>query len=60
MQGKQVEIFKNGISLGIFKSVRELEMKSLELFGTKLFHSVVSLVCNGKQLEYKGFTFEYI
>ena len=60
IMGKQVEVFKDGISFGLFKSVRELEKKSLKLFGTILFHGAISLVCNGKQVEYKGFTVKYI
>ena len=59
IQGKSVEIFKNGISLGVFKSVRELEKQSLELFGTILFHNAISLVCNNKKTKYKDFTFKY-
>lgn len=58
-QGKLVEIFKDGISLGIFKSTRELEKQSEELFGMKLFHNVISLVCNGVKLQYKGYIFKY-
>ena len=55
---KKVEIFKNGISLGVFDSCCELERKSLELFGVKLTNSRISLSArNGK--EYKGFTLLY-
>lgn len=58
--GKPVEIFKDGISLGIFPSCSELERKSLELFGIKLDHSNISLVCNGKRKSHKGYTFKYV
>lgn len=59
---KQVEIFKNGQSLGIFESITELEEKSIELFGVKLLVSAISAVCNGKYVkpQYKGFTFKFL
>jgi hypothetical protein len=58
--GKKVEIFKEGKSLGIFQSNSELERKSLLLFGTKLSNDNVSRVCNGVKNSYKGYTFSYI
>ena len=58
--GKQIEIFKKGISLGIFPSCCELERQSEILFGVKLTSSTLSLVCNGKIKSHKGFTFMYI
>lgn len=58
--GKEVEIFKDNISLGIFESCMELERQSEENFGVKLGFSAVASVCRGKKKEYKGFTFGYI
>ena len=58
-RAKQIEIFKNGISLGIFESAKDLERQSLELFGTKLSNGNISVVCNGKRDNYKGYTFAY-
>ena len=60
LNGKPVEILKNGMSLGIFNSTNELEKQSVELFGIKLFHSAINKVCNGKQKKHKGFTFKYV
>ncbi|WP_283695663.1 hypothetical protein [Clostridium perfringens] len=57
---KKIEIFKNNKSLGIFKSCVELERKSEELFGVKLRQSAISLVCNNKQKNHKGFIFKYV
>lgn len=57
---KPIEIFKNGESLGIFPSCAELERQSEELFGVKLSHSKISLVCNNKKPQYKGFTFKLV
>lgn len=57
---KQTEIFKNKQSLGIFPSCAELERQSAKLFGVNLNHSKISMVCNGKKPQYKGFTFKYV
>ena len=59
-KGKPMEIFKNGISLGIFESCYELERQSEELFGVRLLQRSIYLVCRGKQKIYRGFTFKYI
>lgn len=57
---KQVEIFKDGVSLGIFKSGCELERQSEGKFGTKLFQANISSVCRGESKCYKGFVFKYL
>lgn len=56
---KSVEIFKDEISLGVFKSGKEIERQSENLFGVKLFAPVISEVCNNKKPQYKGFTFKF-
>lgn len=56
---KSIEIFKNNESLGIFKSARELERESENLFGIKLSNKHISSVCKGKRKQHKGFTFKY-
>jgi len=58
--GKKVEIFKDGISLGVFKSIIELERRSLEIFGVKLFNANIGKVCQGISGHHHGFTFKYI
>jgi hypothetical protein len=57
---KPVEIFKDGISLGIFESGTELGRRSENLFGVKLNQVSISACCIGKQKTHKGFTFIYI
>lgn len=57
---KQVEMFKDGQSLGIFESGHELSRQSENLFCVKLDRSAISQVCLGKKPQYKGFTFKYI
>ena len=60
LTGKKIEVFKDGKSLGIFNSGRELDRKSEEIFGVKLKYASISLVCLNKQKSYKGFIFKYI
>lgn len=58
-RNKKVDVFKEDVLLGTFDSLSDLERKSELLFGVKLFHSGVSMVCNKKRLTYKGYTFKY-
>ena len=58
--GKEVEIFKDGISLGIYPSCAELSRKSEELFGIKLLAKSIASVCRNKNKINKGYTFKYI
>lgn len=58
--GKKIEIFKDGISLGIFRSATELSAQSEKLFNVKLNDSNISMVCNNKRKHHKGFTFKYV
>lgn len=57
---RKIEIFKNGKSLGVFNSCRELSNKSEELFGIKLNESNISSTATGRQKTHKGYTFKYI
>ena len=57
---KQVEIFKDDVSLGVFSSAAELSRKSEKLFGVKLLTSCISAVCTGKEKTSKGYTFKHI
>ncbi|WP_133014901.1 hypothetical protein [Clostridium cuniculi] len=57
---KTVEVFKDGDSLGIFRSLSELSNVSEDVFGVRLQCGNISLVCNGKKPQYKGFTFKYV
>ena len=58
--GKQIEIFKDDNSLGVFESASELERQSEKLFGVKLYQGNISAVCLKKTSQYKGFIFRYI
>lgn len=54
---KPLEMFKDGISLGVFDSASELSRQSEKLFGVKLNNSKISSVLRGEKTRYKGFTF---
>ena len=56
---KQVEILKDGESLGTFISCHELDRKSKELFDVKLDYTKISNAVRNNKI-YKGFTFRYI
>ena len=55
-----VEIFKDGISLGTFNSMRELERLSESIFGVKFRCDAIGRVCKGKVKTHKGFTFKHV
>lgn len=57
---KEVEILKNGISIGTFSSSAELDRQSEKLFGIHLDYRGISAVCNGVKNKYKGFEFVFI
>ncbi|MBS4840165.1 hypothetical protein [Clostridium sp.] len=44
----------------IFNSANECERVSIEVFGVRLIHSMISLVCTGKRKQYKGYHFKFI
>lgn len=57
---KQVEVFKNGISLGIFESTKYISENSEKLFNIKFSSNSICRVCNGKRKHHKGYVFKYI
>ena len=57
---KPIEVYKDGNSLGTFKSAGELQENSIELFGVKLYSSNISCVCRGQQSHHHGYIFKYI
>jgi hypothetical protein len=54
-----VVVLKDGISVGAFQSIRELERQSLSLYGVQFHITNITRVCKGKQKHHKGFTFRY-
>lgn len=59
-KGKKIEIFKDGVPLGVFDSSRDLARKSEDLFGVKLNDTNITMVANGKRNHHKGFTFKFV
>ena len=57
---KAVEVFKDGKSLGSYKSTGYLSKISLEEFGVNLLQTSISNVCRGKRKTHKGYVFKYI
>ena len=55
-----MKIIKDNKTLGVFKSITELERQSLSLFGVQLWSGYIIDVCNKKRKYYKGYYFEYI
>lgn len=60
IKSKKIEIFKDGISLGIFESASKLDRQSEELFGIKLNINGILRACNGETKQYKGYVFKYV
>ena len=58
--GKRIEIFKDGISLGVFESAKELDDKSESLFNVHLNFRGISSVITGRKKHYKGYSFKEI
>ena len=57
---KRIEVFKDGVSCGIYDSGKDLEAKSLADFGTVLNRSNVCTVLKGRREHCKGYTFKYV
>lgn len=62
VKGKKVEIFDNGVSLGVFNSCAELERNSISLCGEKLLSTGVAACAAGnpRYKTYKGYVFKYV
>jgi hypothetical protein len=57
---RAVEVFKDGVSLGIFPSCTELASQSLKLFGIEFSANKISKVCLGNANHHRHFTFKYV
>lgn len=56
---KKIEVYENGISLGVYPSIIDICRNAEKYFGKKLGQKYISYVLNGTYKDYKGFTFEY-
>lgn len=59
-KSKKIEVFKNGISYGIYPSITFLSNNSECILGEKVSHNNISLICRDKKDSYNNFTFKYI
>lgn len=60
LKRKQVEVFKDGVSQGIFESVKFLSDNSEEILGVKIAKSSIREVCIGRKKKCKGCAFRYV
>lgn len=60
LKRKQVEVFKDGVSQGVFESVKYLSDNSEEIFSVKFAQCSIREVCSGRKKTHKGFTFKYV
>lgn len=60
LKRKEVEIFQDGKSLGIFDSCASLLGSCVDLFGVQFSQSGVSAVCRGIIKKHKGYVFKYV
>lgn len=57
---KYVEVFKDDVSLGKFKSAKDLSESSIESFGVYFHPELIKRVCRKDIDLYKGYFFEYV
>lgn len=57
---RKIEVFKNGISCGIFNGCNELARVSQDIFNVKFTQQGISITANGGQSHHKGYTFKYV
>lgn len=59
LKRKQVEVFKDGISYGVYESVKLLSEMSEKVFGVKFGQCSIREVCLGRKKTHKAYTFRY-
>lgn len=57
---KDIEIIKEGVVLGTFKTPSDISKISITEYGVFLNSSKIALVCRGENKSHKGFTFRYV
>lgn len=60
LKRKQVEVFKDGVSQGVFESVKFLSDNSEEIFGVKFAQCSIREVCIGRKKTHKNHIFRYV
>lgn len=59
-RSRQIEVWRNGEYLGVFKGVRELVIYAKERYNIKLYNSLVYKVLSGDRNHTQGFVCKYI
>jgi hypothetical protein len=59
-KSKKVELFKDGISQGVYISIKDLVREYESKYGIKFTPSQISNACNGTAKHHKGFTFKFV
>lgn len=57
---RKIEIFKDGVSLGVYESAKHIEEISVSKFGIQIKSRSIPPVCKGDRKHHKGFTFKYV
>ena len=57
---KRIEIIKEGISIGIYNSAKELSADSLKTFGIFFSEELIRRNCRKENILYKGYKFQYV
>lgn len=57
---KPIKVYKDGVFIGQFSSLSDLERESLKKLSCKLQTSNISRVLKGERPHHKGYTFQYI
>ncbi len=59
-QSKPIEVYKDGLFLGVFESATYIDNNSMSIFGEKLVRNYIRDVCNGKKKMYKNYFFKEV
>ena len=57
---KRIDIIKEGISIGIYNSAKELSADSLKTFGIFFSEELIRRNCRKENILYKGYKFQYV
>jgi len=59
-RNKQVEVYKDGMFLGVYPSIKELTRKSEEIYKVKFTTSGISGVCHGRHKLHRKYNFKFV
>lgn len=59
-QSKPIEVYKDGVFIGVYESATYIDKNSLSIFGERLVRNYIRDVCNGKRKMYKNYFFREV